>query len=82
MFSIYNYHIENKKDVQHCYFNMSCDYRKFPHHTVPYEYYKMRGRNAILSHYCYRVDPKLGEVICTIFLVPYAFTYCVSQLDK
>ena len=42
----------------------------------------MRGRNNIISHYHYRVDPKLGKGVCEILHIPCACPSCVAQLDK
>ena len=42
----------------------------------------MRGRNTILSHYHYRVDPELGEGVCVVFRIPCACPSFVAQLDK
>ena len=61
---------------------MSYDYQKFPRHQVAAEQYKTRGRNAMLSHYYYRVNPKLGKGVCAIFLIPREYPSCVAQLDK
>ena len=42
----------------------------------------MRGTNIIISHYHYRVDPKLSKGVCAIIRIPCECKACVSQLDK
>ena len=42
----------------------------------------MRGRNTIIQHYRYRVNPELGKVVCDIFWFPYACPSHVDQPDK
>ena len=42
----------------------------------------MRGRNTILPHYWYRVDPELGKYICAIHRIPCACPAYVYQFDK
>ena len=61
---------------------MSWDYRKFPRHPVAAENSQTRGRNTILLHYLFRVEPKLGKSVCDIFRIKYACPAYVSQLDK
>ena len=61
---------------------MALDYWKFPRHPVAAEKFKMRGRNTIILHYNYRVDPGLCKGVCVIFRIPCACTACVDQVDK
>ena len=42
----------------------------------------MRGRNTIILHYHYRVDPELGKGVCEIRRIPCECQVCVAQLDK
>ena len=68
--------------MQHKNVNTTWDYWKFPRHPVAAEKLEARGRNTILSHYNYRVDPKLGKGVCMIRRIPCEFPTCVAQLDK
>ena len=77
-----NYHTQGIKYVQHKNVNMTWAYQKFPSHPVDAETFKMRGRNTILSHYHYRVDPKLGKFVCAICRILCAYPDCVDQIDK
>ena len=61
---------------------MACDYWNLPRHPVSAKKFEMRGRNTILSHYHYRVDPELGKRVCAISRIPCAFTACVDHIDK
>ena len=76
-----HYHIQYIKDVQHKNINMTWD-RKLPRHPVAAEMFEMMGRNTILLHYHYRVDPELGKVFCVIRRISCACPYFVPQLDK
>ena len=42
----------------------------------------MRGINTIISHYRYRVDPKMGKCVCAILGIKCTCTAYVAQLDK
>ena len=42
----------------------------------------MRGRNTILVHYHYKVDPELVKGVCAIFRIPCEYQAWVYQLDK
>ena len=42
----------------------------------------MRGRNTIIFHYHYRVDPELGNGVCAIRRMTCACSSCIDQLDK
>ena len=77
-----HYHIQDIKYVQHKNINMSWYYWKFPRHPVSAEKFEIRGSNTILSHYHYRVYPKLGKGVCYIHHIPCAHTSCASKIDK
>ena len=68
--------------MQHKNFNMYWDYWNSPRHPVDAERFEMGGRNNIIPHYNYRVDPKLGKGVCAIRWIPCACPLCVAQLDK
>ena len=61
---------------------MSWDYWKLPRHPVDAEKFEMRVRNAIFSHYHYRVDPKVVKGVCASLFIPCVFPACVAQLHK
>ena len=61
---------------------MTWDYWSFPCHKFAPERFKTRGRNTILYHYHYRVDPDIGRGVFAICLTSCAFLACVSQLDE
>ena len=61
---------------------MSWGYYRFPRHPVAAEKFEMRGRNNIILHYHYRIDPKLGKGVCVICQIPCACPASVAQVDK
>ena len=77
-----NYHIQDKKDMQHKNVNMSWDNQKYTRHPVAAKKFKMRGSNTFILNYHYRVDPKHGKYVCAICRVPCTCPACVDQLDK
>ena len=77
-----HYHNQYIKYVQHKNVKMSGDYWKFRRHLVAAETFKTRGRNTIILHHHYRVDPELGKVVFDIRQIPCAYPACVSQLIK
>ena len=77
-----NYQIQDIKDVQQKNINKTWYYWKFPMHPVAAEKLETRGINTILSHYRYRVDPKLGNFVCAVFLLPCECTAYIYQLYK
>ena len=70
------------KEMQHKNINMSWNYRKFPHHPVASECYNIIGRNTIISHYHYRLEPNIGKGVCVICQITCACPECVDKLDK
>ena len=75
-------HIQDIKDGQPKHVNLSWDCRKSPRHPVSAEKFKMRGRNTIILHYHYRVDPKLGKGFYEIRRIPCVCAACVAKLVK
>ena len=61
---------------------MHWDYIKIPCHPVANERYKARGRNTIISHYHYRLEPNIGKGVCVICHITCARPECVDKLDK
>ena len=77
-----NYHIQDIKDMQHKNVNISWGNWNFTRHPFSAEKFEIRGRNAIILNYHYRVYPKLDKGVCTICSIPCAYICCVAQLDK
>ena len=63
-----HYHNKDIKYVQHKNLNITWYYWNFSRHPFAAEKFEKRGRNTILSHYDYRVDPKIGKSVCVIFV--------------
>ena len=77
-----HYHIQDIKYVKNKNVNMTWDYWNFPRHQVAAKKFEIRGRNTILLHYHYRVDPELGKYVCENFRILCACKSCVAQIDK
>ena len=75
------YHIQKKDSVQHNQIKMTWNKKKFPKLNVIHGKSKIRGSETVLSHYHYRMDPKLGKSKCAMRRIPCLCLACSNQLD-
>ena len=76
------YRVQDDSDVAHQDVIMYCNKNKFP--ALPFcgPHSKPHGARALSKHYHLRFDPKLGNGVCSIRLIPCACVACTSMLDK
>ena len=76
------YHIQDNADVVRQDVIMYCNKNKWP--ALPFcgTHSKPHGARGFIKHYHFRFDPKLGNGVCGICLIPYAFVACTSMIDN
>jgi hypothetical protein len=79
-FRLRNYLLQNKEDVEHSNITMSWQRKLFPVLPEVEGQPKIRGRNGVLTHYHFRLDPNLGAGKCAIRRIPCACPACVQTL--
>ena len=76
-----NYLIQNKNDATLTAINMTWNNSLFPKLPESGNSAPIRGKCGVMTHYHYRLDPKLGEGVCAIHCIPCACAACVQQLQ-
>ena len=76
------YHVQDNEDVAHQDVRMYCNPNKLPELPFYGPHSKPRGARGLSKYYNLRFDPKLGNGVCSIIGIPYAFVACTSILDK
>ena len=76
------YRVQYNAAVAHKDVKMFCNTNKLLELSFCGPYYKPHGKKLLSKHYHLRFDPKLGNVICSIFRKPCACVACTSMLDK
>ena len=77
-----HYHVQDNADVAQQYVRMYCNKNKLP--ALPFcgPHYKPHGARVLSKYYHVRLDTKLGNGVCAIIRLPYAFVVCTSIIDK
>ena len=81
-FKARHYFVQNKDDVKHSLVNMSWKNTLFPKLPAPESQPNVHGKHGVMTHYHFRVDPKLGEGKCAIRRIPCACAACIEQMQK
>ena len=77
-----HHHVQDNAAVAHQYVIMYCNTIQFPELSFCGPHYKPHDARRLIYH-CYLLsDPKLGNGICEICLIPCACVSCTSMLDK
>ena len=76
------YHVQYNAAVAHKDLKMYCNTNQFPALPFCVPHSEPHGARGLSKHYHLRFDPKLGNFVCSILLIPYACVACTSILDK
>ena len=75
------YFIQKEEDVKFNHINVAWDNTVFSKLPFVDASAVIRGRQGIMTHYNYRVDPKLGFGKCAVRRIPCMCSACIAQLD-
>ena len=76
------YHVPDNADIAHKYVKMYCNTNQFPSLLFCGLYSKPRSARVLSKNYYLRFDPKLGNGICAIRLIPCEFAPFTSMIHK
>ena len=76
------YYVQDNADVVHQDIKIYCTTNQFP--ALPFcgPHSKPHGARELIKHYHLSFDPKLGNVVCEILLIPCACVACTRMLEK
>ena len=76
------YHVQNNFDVSHKYLKIYCNTNQFPALNFCGTNSKPHGARGVQQALSFSFDPKLGNGVCAILIIPCACVACISTIDK